>query len=182
MKDEEGDDGAGDQLRVVVLGDIGRRGVTEREEKTNAPGGTAGAGGKQGKEQPGSDWLSVQGHAGESGDSQHNSRKDGEALGGFSLGENAGPDHVDGEAGDAHKARGVTDPIALTGGTEGIDGHHNAGKADGDGQCFAKTGVLVKEDGGENGDDRGRQEDKDIEERERNVAQGDDDAEVVGEV
>jgi hypothetical protein len=182
VEDEEGDEGAGDELGVVILRNVGGRGVAESDEEADASGGTAGTGGEERQEQSGRDGLGMPRHAGEAGDGQHDSGKDGEAFGGFSLGENAGPDHVDGEAGDADETSGVADPIALAGRAEGIDGDHDSEKADGDGEGFAQAWVLVEEDGREDGDDRGGQEDEDVEEGERNVAECDNDAEVVGEV
>ena len=42
--------------------------------------------------------------------------------------------------------------------------------------------MFMKEDGSKNRDDAGAQEDKDVKERERYVAQRDDDAEIVNKV
>jgi hypothetical protein len=155
VEDEEGDEGAGDELGVVILRDVGRRRVAEGDEEADASGGTTGTGGEERQEQSGRDGLGMPRHAGEAGDGQHESGKDGEAFGGFSLGENARPDHVDGEAGDAHHTCGVADPVALAGGAEGIDGEDDSEKADGDGERFAQARVFAEEDGGEDGDDRG---------------------------
>ena len=182
VKGEVGDDRAGDQLGVVILRDVGGRGVTEGDEEADAAGRAAGAGDKERQEQAGRDGLGMPRHASEAGDGQHDSGKDGEAFGGFSLCEHARPDHVDGEAGDAHHACGVADPVALAGGAEGIDGEDDAGESDGDGERFTQARVFAEEEGREQGDDPGGQEHEDVEERERNVAQGDDDADIVGEV
>jgi len=182
MKYEEGNDGAGDELGVVVLGDIGGCGVTEGNEEADASCRAEGAGCHEGKQQSRTDGLGVPEEGDEAGCGHHDSGEDGEALGSFSLGEDAGPHHVDGEAGDADETCRVPDPIALAGGAEGTDGDDDAGESDGDGERLAQAGVLVEEDGREDGDDHGRQEDEDVEERERNMAQGNHDADVVGEV
>lgn len=182
MKREKGNDGAGDQLGVVVLGDVGRRGVTPGDEEADASCRAEGTRCKERQEQSRSDWLGMPEHAAGAGHGHDDSGEDGQAFGSFGLGKDAGPDHVHREAGNADETCGVTDPVALAGRAEGIDGDDDACESDGDGERLAQAWILVEEDRRENGDDAGRHEDEDVEERQRHMAQCNDDAEVVGEI
>lgn len=134
MKDEKRNDGAGDKLGVVILGDVGCRGMPESDEEADASRGAEGARQKQRKKQSRRKRFGVPERAAKAGNGHHDSGEDGEALGSFRLSEDAGPDHVDRKAGDANHASRVADPIAPARGTEGIDGDDDACKSNGDGE------------------------------------------------
>ena len=183
MPDGEGEDGAGEELRVVIGDDVSGGGVTEGyEEAEAAANAEEGGEGESGGGFQGDEVGMVEGEEGAQ-DQHDEAAEEGHAFGGFGLGENAGPDDVGGEAEDADEAGQVADRVpGLPAGAGGVDGDDHADEADDDGEAAAEVERFLQEEGCQkDGDDRGK-EDQDVEEREREVAKGDDDAEIVGEV
>ena len=119
---------------------------------------------------------------GESDDGHDGGGEEGKAFGRFCLGEDAGPEHVEGEAGDAAEAGGVADPVGLLGVAPGMDGDDDSGKTGEDGEGFGERHAFAQQPGREQSDDDGREEDEDVEKGECEVAERDDDADIVAEV
>ncbi len=156
--------------------------MAEGDEEADASSGAECTHDDEREDQMRGERLGVPEHAAESSQGHHDAGEDGEALGRFGLRKNAGPDHVDGKASDAGQACGVADPVTLARRAEGIDGDDYAHESDGDGQRFSQAGILMQENGRKNGDDSRGHEDEDVEERERHMAQGNHNAEIVDEI
>lgn len=105
--------------------------------------------------------------------------KKGETLGRFGLGEDAGPYHVGGEAGDADNAGGEADPVAFACAAPGMHGDDDSGETCNDRHALLPGQTLVQKNGGEQRDHDGGHEDEDVEEGEGEMSERDDDADVV---
>ena len=183
MPEGEGQCGAGEELAVVVLHHVGSGGVAQREKKAEAAADAEETDGGDRGEVDGRDWLGVMdaekradGRRDEAGGKDH-------ALGCVAPRERAGPDDVGRETEDAGKAGKIADGIAgVPSGARGMHSNDDAEEADEGSETAAKVEGFAEEEGGEEDGDYGGAEDQDVEECQGNVAEGDDDAEIVAEV
>ncbi len=144
--DEPRHERSGDELGVVKLGDIGGGGVAKGDEEAKAAGGAEHAHGDEERGETRIERRGVDEHEAES-DKRHDSAgEEGEAFGIFGLGEDAGPDDVGGETGDADEAGSVADGVGLAGAVPGMDGDDDAGKSGEDGQELAPGEPFAEEE------------------------------------
>jgi hypothetical protein len=136
--DEIGDERASDELGVVVLRYVGGRGVFDGNVEAEGSESTEKSHGDESRGEVDGEGRGVdEGHESETDDSGDDAGEEGEALGRFGLGEDAGPYHIGGEAGDADNAGGEADPVAFAWAAPGMHGDDDSGEA-----CNDRHGLL----------------------------------------
>jgi hypothetical protein len=178
--DEIGDERASDELGVVVLRDVGSGGMFDGNVEAEGSEGAEKSHGEESRGEADGEWGGVnEDHQGETDDCGDDAGEEGEALGGFGLGEDAGPHHVGGEAGDANDAGGEADPVAIVCAGPGMHGDDDSGESRNDRHGLLPGQTLAQEDAGEQRDHHGGHEDEDVEEGEGKMPERDDNADIV---
>ena len=81
VPDEVGEEHAGKQLGVVVLGDVGRRGVLDCDVEAEGSGGTEQAHGEESDAEAGCEWCGMEEHKREAGNGSNQAGEERQALG-----------------------------------------------------------------------------------------------------
>ncbi len=132
--------------------------------------------------QRGRERLGVEAGERQAGHGCDQARAEGNAFGWLCAREDARPDHVDRKAGDAHQATGKTDEIDVLGVAKRVDRNDHTGEADEQGQSLLWGDALAQKNCRQQGDDHRRGEDKDVEHGQREMTEGDNDADIVRHV
>jgi hypothetical protein len=182
VPDEVGDQRAGEQLRVVVLRDVAGRCVLDCDIEAERAGCAEDAHHSQRQPERERERVRVEAGERETGHGRDQAGAESKALWRFGARKHAGPDHVDRKAGDAYKATDEADEIDPLGMAPGGDRDDHAAKADEQGKNLPGGDAFAKNDGREHGDGERRGEDKDVEHGQREMAESNNDADVVRHV
>jgi len=182
VPDHVGDQGSGEQLCVVELRNVAGRSVLDGEVEAECAGRAENAHHSQHQPKRGRKRLGMEAGERQACHGRNHARAEREALGRFGAREHARPNHVDRKACDAHQATGETDEIDVLDVAKRVNRNDHAAEADQQSQSLLPCDALAEKDGRKQGDNHRRGEDEDVEHGQREMAKGNNDADIVRHV